>query len=161
MDKCKICNQRAAQAFKAKGGGDNVRLTGCFFTAGRNNKQPTNSFNKQIPVGISHEAEGPQLECFTGASCCALHIAAGPGSPEPGVLQLSPAQHGEEIPPGGGTTGCQAVRRGRDSGSVGHRQSSPCCTWDTVCSLRAGLRNVRNNTNINTSSHIPHLELMS
>lgn len=36
------------------------------FVAGRNNKQPANSFNKQIPVGISHEAEGPQLECSQG-----------------------------------------------------------------------------------------------
>lgn len=46
-------------------GGDNVGVTGCSFMP-RNNKQATNSFNKQIPIGISHEAEGPQLECSQG-----------------------------------------------------------------------------------------------
>lgn len=54
------------RAQRTKGGGDNTNATGCSSVAGRNNKQPTNSFNKQIPVGISHEAEGPQLECSQG-----------------------------------------------------------------------------------------------
>lgn len=49
-----------------EGGGDGVGVTGCFFMSSRNNKQATNSFNKQIPIGISHEAEGPQLECSQG-----------------------------------------------------------------------------------------------
>lgn len=47
-------------------GDDNVGVTGCSFMPSRDNKQATNSFNKQIPIGISHEAEGPQLECSQG-----------------------------------------------------------------------------------------------
>lgn len=61
-------------------------ITGCSFDAGRNNKQPTNSFNKQIPIRISHEAEDPQLEC-SEASCLVLDVAASAGSTGPAVLQ--------------------------------------------------------------------------
>lgn len=66
---------------------------------------------------------------FTGASCCALHVAAGPGSPGPGVLQALPAQHGGEyssrLPQERGATGL-AVRPfdcGESDG--GHGESSP------------------------------------
>ena len=53
---------------RAEGGGDNTGATGGSFMAGRNNKQPTNSFNTQIPIGISQEAEGPQLEFSQGTA---------------------------------------------------------------------------------------------
>lgn len=48
------------------GGGGDTGGAGCPFMVGRNNKQQTNSFNKQIPIGISHDAKGPQLECSQG-----------------------------------------------------------------------------------------------
>lgn len=47
-------------------GGSGGWTVGCSFMDGRSNKQPANSFNKQIAVGFSHEAQGPQLECSQG-----------------------------------------------------------------------------------------------
>lgn len=68
-----------------KGGGDIIKYQGKM-VASSYNKQPTNSFNKQIPIWISHEAEGPPMEC-SEASCLALDVAASAGSLGPAVLQ--------------------------------------------------------------------------
>lgn len=50
---------------------------------GRSNKQLTNNFNKQIPIGISHEAKRPQLECSQGPA-----VAHYKEQPTPEALDL-------------------------------------------------------------------------
>lgn len=100
---------------------------------------------------------------FTGASCCALNVAAGPGSLGPSVLQPLSAQHGGEHSSKGSGAGAHDMLFDSGEGPrwCGGTENAPLLHLGYCLQSPSGLRNVRNNTNINTTSHIPHLELMS
>ncbi|KAI9527715.1 hypothetical protein NQZ68_027805 [Dissostichus eleginoides] len=101
--------------------------------------------------GLSWNVHRGQLLCITRSSR--------PRKPWARCPPASPLSVEESIPPGcprreGSGAGCQAPDVGRDRGGAPLLHLGYC-----LQSLNAQ-RNVRNNTNINTASHIPHLELM-
>lgn len=120
-----------------------------------NNKWPTNSFNKQFPIGMSHDAEGPQLECSQGPAV--VHYtkqsapeAQGPVSSSLCLLSMKIVSLRSPRREAGSPT--RAPRERAPSAAPGTGSHPP--SWSR-------LKNARNNKNINTTSHIPHLELMS